>query len=494
VNEDRLSTLLAERAEGAHQVHPTLGGVESVVARRTQRRRRHRVVGAAAAVVIIAAGVGGAIALSRTADDAVPPVTDGFAPPHEVPAVGVRLDGFSQRQLETGPLDLGESRPFSAAVFRSGDSPTDGFLSVMVEPPDDAQGAPEVRGDPTLDLDGDGVVDAHTGGNEAGMGIGWALADGSIVAVAPDGISVEAAIAYAREIFGPTLDLEDLPAPAGLPERDIWDLPDPSGPNEARVSYETEGGGQRITVLTTNQSGYFDLLQGTTAFGFGEFGFEEVPLGPSFLGPGQAILQDNGDGRAYAPDYALIRTDAGLTIEIVGEDVDADILREVIETGAFVEVQPRSEGPRPTATTSVPATSGTTPGPPPPGVEPTSLVAVQALARSYRFVFGGPMPDVTVSESFEPDPRCTEEIAAYHDLPGTLPRELGWLSITLDRTLATVLDGPVVMGNDLTVVVCQNTTPTDGAVITVPLGHEPSPAGPSVRADPPSAIVVEYPS
>ena len=199
------------------------------------------------------------------------------------------------------------------------------------------------------------------------MGIEWRLNDGSVATVGAELVGAEsedALITYAREVFGPTLDLDDLPAPDGLPERETWTLPDPRGPAEASVTYEAGDGSERwITVSTTNQPGYFDLLQDSSANPADGYGFEEIDLGESFLGSGRAIVFDEyaGPGR----DYALIRTDAGLTLEITTgcraglvcsqPALDAGTIRDVIRTGAFVEVEP-TDGP-PTTTVLAPATT-----------------------------------------------------------------------------------------------------------------------------------------
>lgn len=367
--EERLSDLLAERARQGSGVHPTREGVGVAVTRRAARRRRQRAMVAGLAGLCLVAGVVGGLALAGDEDGQ----EDGFTAPTsalpEVPLVGLDIDGFVQGEVRTGDLDLDDEPARTVAVFRSGGSLADPFVTVAVQAPIDGV-PPEVRGDP-IDLDGDGVDDAGLGGNDAGLGIEWRLTDGSVAMVGAelvDAGSEDALITYAGEVFGPTLDLDDLPSPAGLPERDTWTLPDPRGPDEARVRYEADdGSGRWITVSTTNQPGYVDLRQDSSANPAASLpsgvGFEEIALGPSFLGSGRAIVFDEyaGPGR----DDALIRTDSGLTLEITtgcrsGQlcsrpALDTGTIRGVIRTGAFVDVEP-TEGP-PTTTALAPATT-----------------------------------------------------------------------------------------------------------------------------------------
>ena len=488
--DDRLSDLLAERARQGSGVHPTREGVGIAVTRRAARRRRKRAVVTGVAGLCLLAGVVGGLALAGDDDGQEGGFTSPTGSLPDVPLVGLDIDGFVQGEPQTGDLHLDDEPARTVVVFRSGHSLADPFVTVAVQSPIGGV-PPEVRGDP-IDLDGDGVDDAGGGGNDSGLGIEWRLNDGSVATVGAELVGAEsedALITYAREVFSPTLDLDDLPSPDGLPERDTWTLPDPRGPAEASITYEAGDASERwITVSTTNQPGYFDLLQDSSANPAEGFGYEEIALGESFLGSGRAIVFDEyaGPGR----DYALIRTDAGLTLEITtgcrtGQvcsqaTLDAGTIRDVIRTGAFVDVD-LAEGP-PTTTALAPAT--TTP------VTSTSILSVADLeplptltrtiddgGEHIRFAFGDFQPsvgDLTILETL--DPACGRFAADYERTYRAYRAEpfwQGWMTIELGARFAADPTAVFVPG-EFPYILCRHTADTTTFAIPIANLGEPT--------------------
>ena len=510
--DERLSDLLAERARQGSGVHPTREGVSVALTRRATRRRRRRTVVTGLAGLCLVAGVVGGLVLAGDDGDQ----DDGFTSPTgslpDVPVVGLDIDGFVPGEPQTGDLHLDDEPARTVVVFRSGRSLADPFVTVAVQPPSGGV-PPEVRGDP-IDLDGDGVDDAGGGGNDAGLGIEWRLNDGSVATVGADLVGAEsedALITYAREVFSPTLDLDDLPAPDGLPERETWTLPDPRGPAEASVTYEASDGSERwITVSTTNQPGYFDLLQDSSANPADGFGFEEIDLGASFLGSGQAIVFDeySGPGR----DYALIRTDTGLTLEITTgcrsglvcsqRALDAGSIRDVIRTGAFVEVEPTDGPPTTTVlaptTTVPPVTSTSTSVVPAPQALPSVTRSVDELGEHLTIEFDGVPPALgamTLLETLTGDcARFEDDFERIVQENGDDPNWRGWLTVELEASLigiaGPVFGGPALGGaEDPGYILCQDGA--DPATIAIPVAHLGEPTVTPLSGRP--AVLIDIP-
>jgi len=509
--DERLSDLLAERARQGSGVHPTREGVGVALTRRAARRRRRRTVVTGLAGLCLVAGVVGGLALaSDGGDGSQDGFTDPTGPLPEVPLVGLDLDGFERSETQIGDLHLDDEQARTVVVFRRGRSLADPFVTVAIQPPIGGV-PPEVRGDP-IDLNGDGVDDAGLGGNDAGFGIEWRLTDGSVARVGADLIgpgSEDALIAYAGEVFGPTLDLDDLPSPDGLPERETWTLPDPRGPAEATLTYEaTDGSDRWITVSTTNQPGYFDLLQDSSANPADGFGFEEIDLGASFLGSGRAIVFDeySGPGR----DYALIRTDTGLTLEITtgcrtgqvcGQPaLDDGTLRDVIQTGAFVEVEPTDGPPTTTAqaTTTPPVTSTSTSVLPSPQGLPSVTRTVDERGEHITVEFDGVPPALgamTLLETLTAD--CARFEADFERIfreNGDEPYWQGWLTVELETSLIGIA-GPVFGGpalgtsEDPGYIYCQDGA--DPATIAIPIANLGEPTVTPLSGRP--AVLIDIP-
>ena len=342
-----LHYLLDQRARRG-SVHPSIEGVQHAIGRRKAHRRRQRTIGGGIAAVCLLTAVAVGAALSSGRDTPEQPMTFTGLP--EVPNVGLELEGFDQHEPRIQDFD-GDELPRSVAVFRSGGSITDPFATVSVQPPVDGE-PPELPEPPDTDLDGDGRPDAAWWGTDAGYHLWWRLDDGSLVTFEnkiADSQPSRWQIGYARQIYGPTLDLETIPAPEGLPEREVVTLPDPGGPVQAEVTYEADNGARQITVVTTNQPGWLDLVQTGAPYPDSGLLDEELALGPSFLGSGHAFFlpTDYASGINNYDAYALVETDSGLTLEITTYGVGPDVLTDLIQTGAFVDVGP-SEAPAPT--------------------------------------------------------------------------------------------------------------------------------------------------
>ncbi len=242
-------------------------------------------------------------------------------------------------------------------------------------------------------------------------------------------------------------------------------------------------------VSTTNQPGYFDLLQDSTALEFGGEPFEELSLEPSFLGPGRAIVRDAGNGNSYG----LVLTDAGLTIEISAESVDADDLRTLLADSDFVQVEPTEDPPTTTAPT--PATSAPSP--------PTTVVGELPLLPSARRTVDAAGDHVVLEfEGFQP---TLGAIAVLEDLTGAcaswtttfediirrdgdedVTQWQGWLTIEMD-TRSAVIEGPVFGGDGY--IYCRDQT--GARVIAVPLTSLGEPTVTRLSGRP--AIVIDIP-
>lgn len=480
--DEQLPGLLAREAEHADAAPPTRAGVQSAIGRRAARRRRQRAVVTGVAALCLVAGVVGGLALAGDDDaqeDGLTTPTDSLP---ELPVVGLDIDGLSPSHVQTGPVDAAGEPARSAVVFRSGRSLADPFITVSV-------GRGELRGDP-VDLDGDGVTDGGVGGNETGLGIIWRLTDGSIATVSTTVELEQAALRYAREVYSPTLDLDSLPAPEGLPDRHAWTFPDPRGPNESRVTYEADGGtGPGLVVSTSNQPGHFDLLQDSAPLDFGGEPFEELALGPSFLGPGRAIVHDAGGGNAYG----LVLTDTGLTIEISAEAVDVDDLRAILTDSAFVEVDP-VDGP-PTTTALAPATTVSGPATTVVGELtplPDARRTVDAEGDHIVLEFDDAQPALgamTVLE--ELTGACASSTATFTDVirrdgDEDVTRWRGWLTIEMD-TSSPVIEGPVFGGDGY--IYCSEQS--GASVIALPLTNLGEPTVTPLSGRP--AIVIDIP-
>ena len=507
--DERLSALLTERARQGSGVHPTREGVGLAVTRRAARRRRQRTVVTGLAGFCLVAGVVGGLALASDDDNGQ---EGGFTSPTaslpDVPLVGLDIDGFVPGEPHTGDLDPDDEPARTVVVFRSGRSLADPFVTVAVQPPIDGV-PPDAPADPDIDLDADGVADASLGGNHLGVRLAWRLNDGSVAEVGAE--SEDALITYAREVFSPTLDLDDLSAPDGLPARETWTLPDPRGPAEASVTYEAGDADERwITVSTTNQPGYFDLLQDSSANPAEGYGYEEIALGESFLGSGRAIVFDEyaGPGR----DYALIRTEAGLTLEITTgcrsglvcsqPALDAGSIRDVIRTGAFVEVEPAAGPPTTTAlapaTTVPPVTSTSTSVVPSPQGLPRLTRSVDEQGEHLTIEFDGVPPALgvmTLLETLTGD--CARFEADFERIVqenGDEPYWQGWLTVELEAPLigiaGPVFGGPALGGaEDPGYILCQDGA--DPATIAIPVAHLGEPTVTPLSGRP--AVLIDIP-
>jgi hypothetical protein len=338
--DERLGDLLTEAADDA--LPATESGVHAAIARRARRRRRHRAIGSVAAGLVVVACVAAAVAIARNDEGADAPVTDPDenALP-EVPTVGLELAGFEQHEPRIGDLVLGSDEPpRSAAIFRSGESLTDPFATVSVQPP--IHGAPaELPWPPDTDLDGDGRPDAVHAATDAGWVLEWHLADGSLARLHSKrihGQPLRWRLGYARQIYGPTLDLEAIPAPEGLPDRTVVTLPDPRGPVQAEVTYEADGGTRQVTVTTTNQPDWLHLVDEAVLYPSGGPDYEELDLGPSFLGAGHGFVVPDDWVQDGHDALAVVETDSGLTIEISTFGVGPDVLARLIQDGSFVDL------------------------------------------------------------------------------------------------------------------------------------------------------------
>jgi hypothetical protein len=344
---DRLSDLLARRAQQGSAVHPTREGVEAALTRRASRRRRQRVVagGIGTAVVLLSVGVGLAASGGSSGDDPRSGIAMEPGAPNDLPLVGIDLVGYVRAPgLDPDPTPTEDDLTY--AVFTGDEVDVLGpMVTVTLQEGDlDPGGTP-------IDLDGDGDTrgegDGWQGIYPGGSTVSWSLG-GEIVAVSGhSGVSTEDVVQYARELVGQPIDLEEIPTPERLPNREVvtfGPLPD-----FASRTSSYQGPGNVVHVLTTRDPGYFDLTRIVSTEGRQ---YERIGFDSSVLGPGEAILSPDDDGTTSA----LIRTDAGLTIHVFGPGVVADTLRTAIEQDHLVDLTTQ-EDPSPVTTTPAPAST-----------------------------------------------------------------------------------------------------------------------------------------
>ncbi len=335
--DDQLPDLLTDAARGADRVPPTMPACgPPSAAEPTRRQRQRRVAGAVAGSAFVVACVAGAVAVSGTDDDGTADPASPTTWEGEVPYVGLEIPGFHLERTE-GEQPVSVGLDIAVVLFTDGTGSADGpVLHVSATPPSEPTDLADV-GVP-VDLDGDGAAGGPEDGwldeTESFIAVGWRLADGGLGAVGGVGQSAEQVLSYARGLDRTSFDPLQAPTPDGLPRREVLNLADG---NDQRVAYYTgeesdAGTTWTFHVLTLDQTGWFDLLR--VPGNDDEEQYVEVPLGDSFLGPGVALLREvsGGDGDA------LIRTDRGLTIQVVGPQVAR--LRDAIEAGHFVELEP----------------------------------------------------------------------------------------------------------------------------------------------------------
>ena len=294
--DERLSDILAERAGQGVGVHPTREGVGIAIMRRAARRRRKRAVVTGMAGLCLVAGVVGGMALAGEDGGAEDGFTAPTGPLPEVPLVGMNINDFELMSAAITPVEDSGEPPFTSVTFRSGDSLTEPLMNVAVDPgfgdevPVEPDGAPvDLDGDEQTNGTGDGWLTSTASG---GVGVTWRLDDGRTAGVGGYGVDEEAVLAYASQIAGGSLDLATVPAPDGLSDRSTSTIPSGLPVEQATATYVNGEGEVRVT--TTNEPGWFDLLQlyGSSTYG----GFDEVAVGESFFGPSRAIVAEPAPG------------------------------------------------------------------------------------------------------------------------------------------------------------------------------------------------------
>lgn len=329
--DDRLGDLLTEAAD--HALPPTEAGVRAAIDRRHRRRQRQRLAVSGLALACVLGGIGAAVVVAQR-DTTAPSVVDG---PVDRPLVGVDLPGWELQlagdssQVGDGTDDIVEiDRPF--AMFAEAEDPLAGPTILLAVGLSDVDLDPS--GDP-VDLDGDGRTDGSQGRDETGATWVSFTVPGTAELAGVSSISAteDAVVAYAATLAtGPPFTLDDAPAPDGLPRRFV------DRPTDAGVAIATYRDPRRASLVVSTTSDPTDALVFATAV---RDDVQPVELGDSFLGPGEAVVHAEGTG--------VVLTDSGLTVHLMGDGLDVDTVRRIIEEGRFVEV-PSSE-PAPTTTT-----------------------------------------------------------------------------------------------------------------------------------------------
>jgi hypothetical protein len=485
---DRLTDLLADAATGADSAPPTRAGVETAIGHRRKRRRRQRAAGSALAALCLVAGVAGGLALAQ-GDDDDPVVEQPSGPLPPVPLVGIDLEGFelTEASVEPAPQDLG-SPPTSFVTFREEGSLAGPLVTVAVDPGFGDQVPVEPDGEP-VDLDGDGrtdgALDGHVTSTRAGgVAVTWTLEDGQTAGVGGYGLSEEQVLDYASTIHGGDLDPVSVPAPDGLPDRTTATVPSGLDTEQARVTYRD--GGREIDITTTNEPGWFDLVQAYALSTYG--GFEAADVGDTFLGSARAVISEPRPGYGYA----IVRTESGLTVELAtdGGPTSPDELRDLLAAGRLVELDPDDlPTAEPTSTTAV-ATATTLPAAttsmvrpttsPPPGGQrvPTFDREHLGTGTSIQMTFGADPIE------FVETPADTAEAPPYCPNPAGLEYERYFV---VDVVFAAAVDGGLVYDDgDVGLWWCAEAETT-----VVAIGHAASqtPTARSVTA--PHGVVVD---
>ena len=326
---DRLSDLLARRAPQGSAVHPNRAGVDAALPRRATHRRRRRVVaaGVGSAVVLLSVGVGLAASGGSSGDDPRSGLATDPGTTADLPLVGIDLVGYV-RAPSLDPHPTPTETDLTYAVFTGDEVDVLGpMITASLQPGD----ADQVGSPIDLDLDGDdnGAADGRMITFPDGAGITWSV-DGQLASINGHGVPLEDVVIYAEALAGVPFDLEQMPAPERLPNREVvtfGPLPD-----FASRTSSYQGPGDVVHVLTTRDPGYFDLTRIVSTEGEQ---YERIGFRSTFLGPGEAILSADDDGTTSA----LIRTDAGLTIHVFSADFDADTLRDAIEQDHLVNLE-----------------------------------------------------------------------------------------------------------------------------------------------------------
>jgi hypothetical protein len=491
---DRLSDLLARRAQQGSAVHPSREGVQQAISRRATHRRRQRVIAAGVGTVVVLVSVGVGLAANGSSGD----VRSGFATDpgtaDDLPLLGIGLVGYV-RDPSLDPEPTRTEGDLTYAVFTGDEVDVLGpMISVTVQSGDlDPGGTP-------LDLDGDGdtrgVGDGWQGSYPGGSSVTWGV-DGEIASVSGhSGVSTDDVVAYARQLNGRPIDLDEMPAPEGLPNRQVVTFgPLPDFPSRTS-SYQ--GPSSVVHVLTTREPGYFDLTRIVSTEGRQ---YERIGFDSSVLGPGEAILSPDDDGMTSA----LVRTDAGLTVHVFGPGLSPDALREAIEQDHLVDL---TEVERPTPFTATPT------APPTPGRQtttsivgdPTQITDVAVDPTRITLILTASDPGFvdTVTVGSDPDPTCGDvepsldasAIEQYERLRvngGDTRPITGWVSITLREPEQAWLPGPIITRDGDTVAIACDLD--DGSrVLAVPLVDFPEQQTPAAAhqdfvEDPPRVVI-----
>jgi hypothetical protein len=286
-----------------------------------------------------------------------------------------------------------------------------------------------------------------------GAGVTWPV-DGQLASVNGHGVSPEDVVAYARQLSDLPFDLDEMPAPDGLPNREVVQFePQPDFPFRV-TTYQ--GPGIVASVLTTSDPGYFDLTRIVSTEGTP---YERIGFESTFLGPGEAILSPDDDGATSA----LVRTEAGLTVHVFGQHLDADTLRDAIEQDHLVALPDED----PTPSTTMPTTATTAPTTTTVAPDPASVFP---RTQSVDVRFGVDNTTITVAladvppevvdlrASIEAPPECADAVAGYHALHeqfGMIPDGFGWMVLTIERTWPDLQPGPVADAQGDRFVVCE---------------------------------------
>jgi hypothetical protein len=361
--DEQLTDLLAERASQGSRVRPTMDGVQDAIARRARRRHRQRVVGSGLAALCVVAGIAGGFALAGGDDDASTSPVDAPTLP-AVPLLGVDVAGLTLTEADRGPLGATDTGgPLVYAVFTDPSGSIAGPVITAGIDPDIEPFEPLANEDGIpIDLDGDAVTDGPGDGRlltaDGGVTLIWLTADGRRAAVGGTGITEDDLLAYVDGLDRASFDVRSIPAPEGLSHRELVTIPTETGAQQAFAQYEGQGGS--LLVLVMNDPGWFDLIRtGVTSDSDGAP--EQIPLGPSPLGTGTALL-----GIDRNTTTAIAHTDSGLAVQITAFDLSPDVVRDILADGRFIEIEP----------TKQPGTSAVEPVTPTTVVEPVTTTSV----------------------------------------------------------------------------------------------------------------------
>ena len=499
---DRLSDLLARRAEQGSGVHPTRAGVDEAIAHRAIRRRRRRTIGGGIGVVVVLAVAGVAVAAGGSTDaDPESGIATQPEGAENLPLVGIDLVGYTRApELDPDPSAGGDDLTYAAFT---GDEPD--VLGPMITASSVVQTGDTDPGGIPVDLDGDGDAGGESDGRmteyeNGATTVTWTHDStpppyGRIAVVNGHGVPPEDVLIYAQQLSGVPFDLETMPAPERLPHREVVTFePTPDFPSRV-ASYQ--GPSSVVHVLTTDDPGYFDLTRIVSTEGQQ---YEEISLGRTFLGPGSAILSPDDDGTTSA----LVRTESGLTVHAFGRNVDADTLRTAIRYGHLVDLS--DEG-HPLATTvpatTVPATTVPAPETPPvvTAVEGTGIIGFDVQFEDITIRFAGEpaeLVDAAIGQDW--DPRCEIDHPSLASNPaddwrrlverGEVPDAEGFVTLTFAATEGAVPIGRLTVGESAYVAGCDDgDQEADATVLAFPLARTPADLLPSTSQDPAEVFI-----